>query len=61
MKKYSERHFIRKKGVIFELSDSEYAARQQRIDKIRSEFGLQRAKKERLLREAEAKLKQQEV
>ena len=61
MKKYSERHFIKKNGVILELSDSEYAERAKRIAAVRSEFGLQRAKKERLLREAEAKQKQQEV
>lgn len=41
------KHYIKLRGKIIELTDAEYAARAERIEKIRSECALERAKDER--------------
>lgn len=42
MKPLNERHFIRLRGKLVELSDSEYCERQKRIAKMRQQFERER-------------------
>lgn len=52
-KPWSERHFVKLHGKIIELTDAEYAARADRIFRIRSECALERARERQQAEQAE--------